>query len=524
MRADAVWLLVSNLLFFRLGIFFCDKLFVIRPKIAHKLGAKNLLSRFLFALIFNLSCTIFQVVILEILQFDWVQSREFGLWIWKLYLCILVIFLIVLLPFYQIALFVSDVVSGLFSSSQRYMASDSISILVCSWRIYLPCILGIYALYLFMFWRLTSFSLTKPEITNDATDIQDANNLVLFVQDTLYIILNRLLARIAIVGVTVIALLSGFGAVNLPMSFLADLIFIRRNAEEDLFVLEAKLDRTLALLASKNHALLKTQQQIGIEERSSRGSSQNTGKNENGSFLANIFSKLPNISLRRDKNSIIHDKIQNLNIEIESLRGVSEQLFLDIYECCQVLERIKFARTLKGKLYRGFGISMAIYCLYRLLMAIVKVCFIPRSDTRPDAVTRMLTYLSAMLDLTRVDLVFWTQQLSFLFIFWIIILSIRSLLLSLQRVSRLMFGSFSTSTMIVFFSHIMGTYFTANIMLLRQNLPIAQRVVMTNVLQGIQFSFYEQWFDILFIISAIITCAYFIIFTKMEKQQQEQVV
>jgi hypothetical protein len=149
---DIICMILSNLFFFRLGIYLCDKLFIIRAKIAHKLGVKNLTSRLLFATIFTLSCSIFQTVILEILQ---ITGQEFRLWSWKFCLVLLISFLIIVLPLYQISLLISDVLSNV-----KYPIA---------WKVYIPVLLALYAIYLYVFWWLTNpFPLTKEqELVNE---------------------------------------------------------------------------------------------------------------------------------------------------------------------------------------------------------------------------------------------------------------------------------------------------------------------------------------------------------------------
>jgi hypothetical protein len=269
----------------------------------------------------------------------------------------------------------------------------------------------------------------------------------------------------------------------------------------------------LNLITTKKHAIAKAQQQLIIDDRS----------NSKSSGGSSIFGKIFSTFSRSDRgSSAIQEKINLLNDEVQSLEDLSAQLYLDVYECCSVLDRIKFSRTIIGRLYKIAGVTLAFYCLYRILMALRKSFLVLRSTTAPDPVTRVLTYISDNFGILHdVDLVFWSQQLSFAMIFMIIVLSVRSLLLSLQKVSRLLFGSISTSTMIVLFSHIMGTYFTASVMLLRQNLPLAQRTIMMNILGGVEFLFYEQWFDILFILSALCSIAYFIVFSKIVKAQAQ---
>ncbi|CAN0010366.1 unnamed protein product, partial [Ectocarpus fasciculatus] len=52
---------------------------------------------------------------------------------------------------------------------------------------------------------------------------------------------------------------------------------------------------------------------------------------------------------------------------------------------------------------------------------------------------------------------------------------------------------------------LMGTYFTSSVILMRVNLPPRHRVAITAVLGGMRFSFYQRWFDTVFLISGCVT-------------------
>ncbi|CAM9512025.1 unnamed protein product [Ectocarpus sp. 13 AM-2016] len=54
---------------------------------------------------------------------------------------------------------------------------------------------------------------------------------------------------------------------------------------------------------------------------------------------------------------------------------------------------------------------------------------------------------------------------------------------------------------------LMGTYFTSSVILMRVNLPPRHRVAITAVLGGMRFSFYQRWFDTVFLISGCVTAA-----------------
>ena len=53
----------------------------------------------------------------------------------------------------------------------------------------------------------------------------------------------------------------------------------------------------------------------------------------------------------------------------------------------------------------------------------------------------------------------------------------------------------------------MGMYFVSMVLLMRMNMPVQYRSIITEVLGDLQFNFYHRWFDVMFLVAALCTIA-----------------
>ncbi|KAL3071731.1 hypothetical protein niasHT_000938 [Heterodera trifolii] len=431
---DLIVVLGSQMAFFALGwVFFMKQLF--RDYEVHQRTVQAF-----FSVTFALSCTMFELIIFEILG---VLANSSRLLTWRVSLYAMLVLLICLVPLYFF-----------------YSLTRVIRIVPSSWVTQLT--VALWMLFVYLFWKLgDNFPIFSPK--HGIFSIQQA------------------ISRLGVVGVTVMAFLSGFGAVNAPYTCMT--IFMRSVTDDDIAQLERKLRQNMEMIVAKKRKLCLKQLEM------SRTPVEPVGLFKR---VIGTFSAAPSGGLR--------DQIRMLQGEIDPLEEFGKHLFLELVELRNMRDRVEYSRTWQGIYFNIAGHFFSVYCIWKLIICTVNIVF--DRVGKVDPITKGIEIIVKHFGY-QIDVPFWSQQCSFLVIGLIAVTSIRGLLLTIAKFFNAISNRQSSNLIVLVLAHVMGMYFVSSVLLIRMNMPPEYRTIITEVLGELQFNFYHRWFDVIFLLSAL---------------------
>ncbi|XP_014663454.1 PREDICTED: Golgi pH regulator-like [Priapulus caudatus] len=432
---DTAIILFSQVMFFVGGwVFFVKQLF-------KDYEIHNMIVQLLFSVTFSLSCSMFELIIFEIVGIMDSSSRYFH---WKLGLYMMLVTVIVLLPFY-IAFYI-------FSNIRLVKPKMVYLLTFASWLI-----------FMYFFWKIGEpFPILSPK--HGIFSIEQG------------------ISRVGVVGVTIMAVLSGFGAVNCPYTYMS--YFVRHVTDKDIECIERKLMQTMDMILNKKKRMAlvaRDMLQSGVGGQTSGG-------------IWGMLKSAATLRLPGERDTTLVQQ------EILAYEEVSRQLFLETADLHNMKERIEYSKTLKGRYFNLLGYFFSVYCSYKIFMATINIIF--DRVGKKDPITRGFEIAVDYLGI-QFDVKFWSQHISFILVGIIVVTSIRGLLITLTKFFYAISSSKSSNVIVLALAQIMGMYFISSVLLMRMNMPAEYRSIITEVVGDLQFNFYHRWFDVIFLVSAL---------------------
>ncbi|KAI8621541.1 Abscisic acid G-protein coupled receptor-domain-containing protein [Chytriomyces sp. MP71] len=363
--------------------------------------------------------------------------------------------------------------------------------------------------------------------------------------------IQETMTRISMIGVALMAILSGFGAVFTPYTSL--LVFVKKVDDSLVLQKEREMDRTQDTILAKRSRLIELKESRNIpltpigrrQFDSSISSSSYFGEGPSvGGFMRRMIGSV--------KDGLMgNDELISLKNELKALESLLQTLNSDLEQLQYERNRFKASQTIQGQVMNLLGYGFSLYCIYK----IITVEFAPvsllwtrfRTEPNPimhlsqssinllfhrhggtDPITLGINLVLATFSSTNQDPVAASatfdvessaQQLSFLFVGVLVASSVRGLVIQFNKVFRLVAGggTGSSDAVILFFALIMEMYCLSLVLMMRVSLPPQYSKIISNVLGDVHFDFYQRWFDFIFLVSAF--ASFIFIYATREEEE-----
>lgn len=445
--ADTLLVGATQLGFFSVAWFFFARIFE-DYEVRHK-GVQVL-----FAATFALSCNMFELIIFEILD---ILDRNSRWWNWKIDLYVMMALLIVIIPYYMFYLFLSHYTR---SKGQKLLGSSFL-----------------FLLFIYFFYKIGD---PFPIVTG---------------KPHTWLAIEHGLSRVGVIGVSTFGVLSGVGAVYGPYIHLA--YFLRRIDDSEITTLQRRLLQTMERILMRKKRLLLAKSEL----RRVRGYRYV----ENQGFFSSLFRAVGYSSAPTETKVLIND-IRSLSSEMLMLEHVRVELFTEINDLYLGKDKIDNSRTCKGRLLNLAGYILSCYCVFKIVLATINIVF--QRVRKTDPISKIIGLILRFVVNVPIDIQFWSQHASFILVGVIVATQMRGFLINLVKLFRSWSSVHTSNFIIALSSEIMGMYFVSSVLLIRMNLPVQYRRIITDVLGDLEFHFYYHWNDLIFLISALLTITF----------------
>ncbi|KAI5888025.1 uncharacterized protein SCHCODRAFT_02639516 [Schizophyllum commune H4-8] len=256
------------------------------------------------------------------------------------------------------------------------------------------------------------------------------------------------LARLVVLGTTILGLLSGFGAISTAWPYLP---FVSRKkslpTEQDLRQAEHSLDRIRADLATLNGEITRT-----------------SASSTDGSWISRVATNFRGGDGRAQ--------------ELKGLRALEAEMSRNYDDLTRRFHEHAYRRTFRGRVAAVVGRLFAVYCVVRVVSSAVHLLFPSNAGyntTTSDLLTDLLAYSLSIVSreevIARDDVALISRQISLALVGVIILTSLRLVLRGVTRALQVTSRNLGASLMLLMLAELMGIYLLSTIVQLRTSFP-----------------------------------------------------
>ncbi|KAK6348545.1 hypothetical protein TWF718_006333 [Orbilia javanica] len=322
---------------------------------------------------------------------------------------------------------------------------------------------------------------------------------------------DECLSRLGVIGVSLMALLSGFGAISAPWY-----CFARRQkpvSETDLRRAQGGLEATNQMLEAKRQKLATIERKL-----SSKGSPEiNTGA---GSILTKMMS-----SLRGGNDDF--KEASALQMEISGLVAMQTSLGNEVQNITNRLKEQSRAQTILGRIYRVVQFAFAIYCVYRisstLLLRFSAWSTAAHGGTvtfsQKDPIGNILAVIIKHYD-PDLNREAWSRNIGFGFSGIIILGSLNSVLTTFNMITKAAPSVWGHAGLALAISQVTAIYVMSAAVLLRSSLPRDMGSVLGSAL-GVMLDvrWVDGWFDNVFLVGSAVTLVCLVVVKRFREEE-----
>jgi len=296
---------------------------------------------------------------------------------------------------------------------------------------------------------------------------------------------------LASMGMSIIAVLSGFGAVNLPVAYynLYDEKMLQINQE----TLNMKIVETIEAVAAKKRENLKLTRQL--RESGPRPEDKGWAK-----LKIWIFGR---------KKTPLEVQIEENEEEQRILKKTHYELYMDLNEFLRDKKAYDTSKTFIGKIQYMLAKILSGYCLYRIIMSIIAI--IMGRGKGLDPINRFIKITLKIANMRLEDDIYETisAHISFLLLGVLVFVNIRSFVKTIIQLFKnfgrgLLSQVFFSEVIVYILSEILAIYFISTFLLMYNNFPVQHRKNMEEFLGALNFRTLYKLFDMIFLISVFI--------------------